>query len=86
MIPEFTNNLLLVYCLLFMFTFIHSLNYSFIHSVFQFFNVNFYKFTTAITLEDEGTYTCVAQNPYGKSEASAFVSVTGIGMLTALIN
>ena len=32
-----------------------------------------------IRVEDEGLYTCVAQNPFGKSDASAFVSVTGIG-------
>lgn len=29
--------------------------------------------------EDEGMYTCVAENPFGKTDASAFVSVTGIG-------
>lgn len=33
---------------------------------------------TEITIDDEGLYTCVAQNPFGKAEASAFVSVTGI--------
>ena len=32
-----------------------------------------------IRVEDEGLYTCVAQNPFGKTDASAFVSVTGIG-------
>ncbi|XP_076455301.1 hemicentin-1-like isoform X2 [Babylonia areolata] len=31
-----------------------------------------------ISVEDEGLYTCVAQNPFGKNEASAFVTVTGI--------
>ena len=35
-----------------------------------------------IRVEDEGLYTCVAQNPFGKTDASAFVSVTGIGAVS----
>ncbi|KAL8608110.1 hypothetical protein ACOMHN_016565 [Nucella lapillus] len=31
-----------------------------------------------ISVEDEGLYTCVAENPFGKTNASAFVTVTGI--------
>jgi hypothetical protein len=29
--------------------------------------------------EDEGMYTCIAENQFGIRESSAFVSVTGVG-------
>jgi len=31
--------------------------------------------------EDEGTYTCRVQNKFASEEASAFLTVTGIGQL-----
>lgn len=33
-----------------------------------------------LNLEDEGMYTCVVENQFGKKEVSAYLSITGIGL------
>ena len=40
---------------------------------------------TDSSLEDEGSYECVAQNLFGTTLASAFLSITGIGNVTVLV-
>jgi len=36
--------------------------------------------TTGVMKEDEGMYTCTAENQFGTVRQSAFITVTGIGL------
>lgn len=40
-------------------------------------------FTVSLDIqkEEEGMYTCTASNQFGKQDATAFIAITGIGML-----
>lgn len=40
-------------------------------------------FTVSLDIqkEEEGMYTCTASNQFGKEDATAFIAITGIGML-----